>query len=295
MKSKTAIGIVLVGLFAGCTKSSTGPGSDINLVNRYPTGVGSTWSYHHTSTFDNFRPSFPGATYTPDSIVGTVTVTVTKPVRLASGSGVPGDSITTFEFQQTEQTTLPPSVNMVGYQYFNSDSIGLHLHGYRGGGGLAGPRAVPEGAQLVINGVHFRSVRELIDAVLLPTEGSNIDSIVREIPPLLTLQFPLILGNSWIFRETGHPWGIRKTVLSDTELTLSGTSYHCYIVRWIYDMDNNGVPDQNIWIDDYIAEEGLLRRTINVKDVTIATSENPEGIGLIDSRSDYIGTGVIIR
>ena len=295
MRILTSVGIVLVILLAGCTKSSTGPGSGIDLVTGYPTGVGSTWSYQHTNTMDNFRPSYPGATYTPDTSVGIITVTVTKSVRLASGSGVAGDSSTTFEFQQTEHLMPPISVASVGYQYFASDSKGLYLHGYRGGGGLSLPRAVPDGPQLVINGIHFRSVRELIDAILLPPESPNADSIVRQIPPLLTLQFPLIIGDSWIYRRTGNPWGIEKRVLSDTALAVSGASYHCYVVRWIFDMDNNGVPDQNIWIDDFIAQEGLLRRTITVKDITIATSENPEGIGVIDSRSDYIGTGVIIR
>jgi hypothetical protein len=42
----------------------------------------------------------------------------------------------------------------------------------------------------------------------------------------------------------------------------------------------------NILLLDYVAEIGLIKRSIRIKDITITGSEGPEGIGYFDSKDE---------
>jgi hypothetical protein len=74
------------------------------------------------------------------------------------------------------------------------------------------------------------------------------------------------------------------------DVAAAGNTYNCFEVQWLYDMDNDGVTDTDLTVIDCIASEGLIQRTIQFSNIVIATSESPEGIGLIDGRQVYLLT-----
>lgn len=277
--------LISVVLF-GCTKDSTGPG--IPAQETYPVAVGDSWTYARTVMLTNFRPKDSTVTYTPDTIFSTASVLVTRELKLPPLSG--GDSITVSEFEKSEYLQGPLQTTYVSYQYFELTPEALLLHGYRSAGSLVGPSAPLRATTVTMNGRAFTSLHELSAFLTAPIQGLISDSLVRENPPARVLQFPLQQGTTWTYRQ--QPWRIGKQVTGETSLSLNGGIYFCSEIRWLYDMNGDGIWDDDIIIVDFVSPEGSIMRRMEVLNLVISNESNPDGIGTADFKDEYVLTSL---
>ncbi len=62
--------------------------------------------------------------------------------------------------------------------------------------------------------------------------------------------------------------------------------FGCFVVRWLEDTDNDGSFNDNLVFYDYIAEEGLIRRSILMANVLVIDEHGNE-LGFIDITDEY--------
>lgn len=104
--------------------------------------------------------------------------------------------------------------------------------------------------------------------------------LIFEDPPLVSLRYPLELGDQWMFRDpasaTGIGWRMDKVVIGFEDVEVSAGVFRCAVVSWLYDTDNDGVWDDDfVRVTEYIADIGLVRRVVAAIDVTVGTYTNP--------------------
>jgi hypothetical protein len=118
-----------------------------------------------------------------------------------------------------------------------------------------------------------------------PIKKNSSDSLYYEDPPIEILKYPLVVGSQWTYR---NEFGMRidRIVIGKKKIELDLGSYECYQIRWLYDYDGDGVWDDDIWMDDYINEEGLIKRELTALDLSLM---NPGGniSGTLDLYSEY--------
>jgi hypothetical protein len=145
-----------------------------------------------------------------------------------------------------------------------------------------------------VDNLSFRSVREVIQFLEEPRLSSEAaNSITREYPPLTSITYPLVTGEQWTFRPQGRPWRIDKRTGAlrwDAQLRL-----WYYEVRWLYDMNGDGVWDENISVVDKISAKGLLARRFDILNVLLTSSSGPEVVGYIDIRDEYTVTSMTVN
>lgn len=282
-------------LDSGCHKSATSPLAGEPAISAYPVVNGMTWQYNYYSAPYDIRMKDTSAPPPLDTVYGVSTVKVIGDTVLRPG-GLPGaDSVRVSAMVESYRQLVPvPSDLSIsnGYQYYSVDQNGMYLHGYRSAGMLSLPKGSPKTFAVRAAGRTFSSMRDLVRTLLGNPFTLADDPISREIPPKLTLRFPLAVGVSWTFRAAGQPFRIDKQVIGEEEYTVSGTSYRCATVRWLYDMDNSGTWSTSISIVDLVSSSGLLKRTIDLKDILVTTSTNPDSGGLLNVREEYSATSV---
>jgi hypothetical protein len=134
----------------------------------------------------------------------------------------------------------------------------------------------------------FRSYRELSQYIqnLVPNYGVSSDSIIFEDPPVRCLEYPLRVGAQWTYREAGNPWHMDKKVLRKRRFEVEAGDFSCFEIRWLYDFDNDGSWDEDIWITDYMSSIGLVDRRIFVGG-SAESDEYGNELGFIDSFDEY--------
>jgi len=170
---------------------------------------------------------------------------------------------------------------------------GLFIIAYQNAGG---PIIFPKKSKyrtIVFKTHNFSSVYEMSYFIrqALPLKKFVSDSIIFEDPPVQTLKYPLIEGSQWTYRHDYDSWRIDKTVVGKREIHLELGLFHCYHIKWLYDMDNDALWDEDIWIDDFLSEEGLIKRKITILGVDIRI-ENGEYFGSCDFFDEFILTGI---
>ena len=295
MKRTLALFLPVLLIMTSCFKDIPGPGGGFFFPAGYPHHVGDSWTYELNGGTYNFRPIDSTVHYTPDTLFAVATVTITGEQALPT-TFLPGDSVSALVFEATEQQMRPVAQTFVSVNYFTLTDTAFLLHGYSGSGGtLITPTAARTIGRVSIAGRSFGCFREMIDALTSNGPSSTTDTIMREVPPLKAIEYPLIAGSQWTFRPSGRPWRIDKQAVGSTSLVVGGTTYQCSIVRWLEDLGNEGTWDADISIVDYIAIEGLLKRSIEVRNVSVSTVTNPDGIGLVDFKREYLATTVNLR
>jgi hypothetical protein len=261
---------ILVCCFVSCSKAP----DDTNDILKYPFNKNAVWNYNETVSFQNFRPSAPGATYHETTYTYTGSVSVL------------GEKF----FHDTIQTIMVAEIsNGFLYRYYEKYYIqkpeGLYLYGYKGGGDLFAPKS-NNFLRYKYKGIEFNGPKEIIDYLETAKSGyfKKGDSIYIEQDPPMVYKYPIEVGTSWNYRKTsgGSPFLINKKVIGKEFLSIHAGMFETYVVQWFYDLDTNGVYDAGIDIKDYVSSKGLIKREIIVKDIYVSNAESPEGIGLID-------------
>jgi hypothetical protein len=118
------------------------------------------------------------------------------------------------------------------------------------------------------------------------------DSLNYESEPVCVLKYPLYLNSQWIYRSA--PWRIEKRVEQSGDISVPAGDFSGYIIRWLYDINNDRVWDDDIYIIDFVAGEGLIQREVFIFDI-IATDEDGHEIARYDFYEKSILTNYYIK
>jgi hypothetical protein len=92
--------------------------------------------------------------------------------------------------------------------------------------------------------------------------------------PQKVLQYPPEVGVQWSYmtpRDNDGGFVIDKAYTDFVEVTVPAGIFECYEVRWLHDINRDGTVDENVDIRDYISEQGLIKRTLVARGVTVST------------------------
>lgn len=93
------------------------------------------------------------------------------------------------------------------------------------------------------------------------------------------MQYPLDLDAQWTYRGDNNPWRMDRTVVERKNVDLDIGTFDCFEIKMLFDMDHDGIWDDDIWITDFINKKGLIQRNI-----TILRMEEANSIGGFTSR-----------
>lgn len=231
---------------------------------KYPLNGGDQWNYHRSFTFYNFSPD---SFYIDLPFLNEFEIIVKN-----EGIESINDSLSAFKIVATEKSEYGTSISV---NYYQNRSDGLYLCAYNnsGGGVLILPKDVQK-YSICYKGYKFKNIIKFINSLTeFPNFNSTIgDSIVIENPHLTVLQYPLGLNSHWIYRNNNNPWRIEKEIIGAEDVFVSPGRFYCYKIQWLYDMDNDNVWDDDIFIYDYVATIGLVRRQLIVKNIVFTNS-----------------------
>ncbi len=290
---RLALSFAMVMIFSGCDEfiASFFGGAQTQPITAYPLHIGNTWQYTRHMQSYNFRPLVPGAIDPHMNYQLEYVVEVTGEQRMQRVPSLSADSITVSEIR--ERDGMQPQTN--SYVYLEQQTNALYRHGYAGATSST-PRPPAAGAtRFLLAGHMFSSLDEMTRLFVDGLVSDHPDTLVRDYPPLTSIKYPLRNGDQWTFRPTGRPWRIDKTTGPMISSRVLGTSVRYHNVRWLYDMNNDGVWDNFISITDQISNKGMLKRTITFKDIVISDESHPEGIGKIDVKDEYVVTLMNVR
>jgi hypothetical protein len=266
-----------------CKDDPGGPGGGSPWLIQYPLEVGRQWDYNRVIIWDNIR-ILDSSSYTPlDTVMFSVCVNTTRTLMLPSDTTGSGDSVLVTEFRTVSGEPLSPE----SFDYYEQSAGALLLHGYIGAS-VTTPRYASWDLSCSLNGINFSSIHELTDFLLgrRDTEGE----ITREFPPLTALAYPLIPENSWTYRSEQNPFRLDKVVLSVKDSLIDHRLRRVTIIEWLWDLDRNGIWDDNITMKDYFSSQGLFRRVLDIKDILITGSSGPDPIAIADLKDDLAET-----
>jgi hypothetical protein len=275
-----ALIVIVALLVSGCKKDDNPTVSDSGPF-KYPDSIGNQWEYDRTFSTVIIHPDSTEQSHPVDtSVTSTVTMKVIRKDTLRN-------SIEAYLFQEniTENNR-----NIVGETwYVNSDS-GLSIYAYRGAGLLI-PKS-GSGKRFSFNGRYFSSVREITSYVTQETSKTFIpsDTIMYEVPPVVSLKYPLTNNSEWTYRSSGNPWKINKKIVGTEQIEVPAGKFDCFKIVWFFDINNDSQWDENIEYTDYICDKGLIRRTVVYKGITVVDQENPTGYSISDMKDESVLT-----
>lgn len=243
----------------------------------YPMKVGNRWQYHREIAMFNFRPdsghvSFDDTTFLSSSVVEVIRTDLLR------------DSINTFVFREN---LTENGRTFAGETHLNNKADGMYYYAYTGAATVT-PLKASLRPRLLFKGKGFISAGELLRLIEKgrPAVSIQSDSLRFEEPPLRSLIYPLQIGTQWNYRAAGSPWRYDKKVVGKESLKVPAGSFSCMKVQWLIDVSDDGMFDDDIEFFDFIANSGLVRRSILIKDVALTNESSPERIGLIDIKED---------
>lgn len=259
-------------------------GGQLGSVATYPMRVGNRWEYQETVFWHNIRLIDSSYHFGPDTMVSQHIVSVAGREKIERIPGQAGDSIETTIFRATQQGFSESRL------YYTLDGSGLFLHGYSGGS-LIAPRPPGPSLSYVVHGRGFGSIHEAF-ACFVEGRGPFTSSIYREYPPVLPIKLPLMAGSRWTFRPTGQPFRIDKQAGALRHDPVWHTNYHA--VSWRYDINNDGVWDDDISVAERISEKGITWRIFDVRNVILLSAQG-DTIGYFDFRHEFVLTAMDVR
>lgn len=105
-----------------------------------------------------------------------------------------------------------------------------------------------------------------------------VDSIIYYDPPRYVYQYPLKYATLWCYAKIPG-MSFYREVIGTKEMQVEAGIFNCYHIKFRYDTDNDGIWDEDLWIDDYVSKEGLIKRVMTCLDG-----------GYTDSLGNILGT-----
>lgn len=241
-------------------QATTGTRSFTTFSWVYPLAVGNRWDYSdvlYTWTSYLDRPTV----LVPDTVEGHSHVFVSDMDTLF-------DSLPTYDLRAV---LVQDSVEYYSDAWFNNVDDGLFLYAFNGAGSMAVPLKIKPGYTFSLLGQQFNSLGEIVAAIKQPLTfaSASQNDFYLEDTPVKSLQYPLTIGSQWTVRTTGNPWRIDKIVTRQEQIEVPAGQFNAFQIRWLYDLDANGIWDEEITIVDHIADVGLVQRVISVSGVEV--------------------------
>jgi hypothetical protein len=243
----------------------------------YPLETGNRWVYRTEIIRTNFEPQSLEDEFGSSETSSALCEVIGEQILL--------DSVKTMILGTTERTDR---YQYVSHHFYQETDEGLFILAYQNAGAsIIYPKSESK-RRLQFKDIHFTNIHALSNFMqqALPEQKIVSDSLIYENPPVQTLKYPLEPGSQWTYRHDFNPWRIDKTVIGKTVLNLDIGVFECFHIKWLYDWDQNGVWDDDLWIDDYVGVEGLLKRTISFMSVGYV-DESGNMLGTFDSFMDY--------
>jgi len=267
-------------LITSCDRDPVGPGGNGGFI--YPLKVGNQWEYDRTFSTFNFRPDTSNNNQFIDTtITSSVIIKIIKEEPIL-------DSINFFVFQQTLKEN---DSTLISISYYANLDSGLYFYANRSPVFFT-PKASLNN-KVLFKDRYFNNIREITSYVAhaIPKNYFLIDSSIFENPaPLLSLKYPLEIGSQWAYRHPGVPWPIDKKILNYERVKVPAGSFTCFRIQWLFDINQDGVWDDDIIFYDYICKKGLIKRSILYKDLILTGETHPPPLGLIDAKDESILT-----
>ena len=275
MKTSAILIVCVLSLFAApnCTDN---PNNLITTTDTpYPVQLGGSWVYSRTFSTFNVRPDSLRVWLQDTSIASSVVVEITGTATLL-------DSIKVSVFRETLQEG---AFTHVSDHYYATRDSGLYFVAYRGPGNVI-PKGTPK-SRFLFDGIPFNDLKDVTCYImqLPPRFRVFSDSLIYEIPPLLSLKYPLSVGLEWTFRPAGRPWRIDKRVLRRELVQVPAGLYKCFVIQWVYPTQTWG---SSILFLDYVAEIGLVKRSVLFRDMIVAAPDQPGQIGVCDNKDESV-------
>ncbi|MDD4052643.1 MAG: hypothetical protein PHR28_12195 [candidate division Zixibacteria bacterium] len=181
-----------------------------------------------------------------------------------------------------------------GHVYLNNTEDGLYTYDYTIITSVT-PRPVVNqtGTTLTFAGHTFDSSAQLfafLDAGIAFADKD--DPYPPPDPPESTKSYayPLKLGSQWTYRfvtSDGNPWRIDKKVIRREQITVPAGVFDCFVIRWFWDVNNDGQWDGGVEGYDYLAPQGLIKREFYAGKVGVTTYDHPDGTDYYDFYDGY--------
>ena len=262
-------------LFLACNDSPTAP----DVIPMYPLIKGMTWKYDIRIHTENFRPIDSTFMFTHINQHYTEQVRVADTVRLR-------DSLLTWKFTGTTTDSISYTQNFE--QYYLASGNELLDVAYRGLGMCYPKRSTP--MTYHFRGRSFASpaaIMAFVEESLPASAETDSLGLYYFTPPLKTLSYPLVTGNRWMYRA--FEVVTAKEVTGFTAVETPAGSFTTAQVRWLMNYHPDGSYDTAWVVIDAVAPQGLINRTIILKDVYV-TYDDPTPRGLIDMYDERVLT-----
>ncbi|MEA3500994.1 MAG: hypothetical protein U9R41_08280 [Candidatus Marinimicrobia bacterium] len=282
--------IILLGVFLLSIYSCFGPEDENNESFEYPLSIGNTWEYTHSWNMYSYSDTaIIQHQYEDTSTFSSgVSVKVTKKVTLENL--VEAIEVVGVDSSITGINSMSTAIN-----YYKNNNDGLFEYAYKSGGSIILLKKQSEGS-IVFKGLKFKNYKQLSDFIqqAIPNQRVFSDSIIYEDPPLKILQYPIEIGDQWIFRQDNDPWRLDKKVIDKKDVELNVGTFECYEIKWLYDMDHDGEWDDDICVSDLISKQGLIQRIITINGIENTTVSGESG-GYFDSVDSLILTDLNVE
>jgi hypothetical protein len=178
------------------------------------------------------------------------------------------------------------------YAYYANEEDGLVKYAYRNSPGSVLPKS-KNGIRFRYKGNYYNSIEELIlrpeDKMYLPK--NTLDSIIYLLPPRTIYKYPLDIGQEWSYSP--YPiLTINKEVTGMAAVVTSEGVYACYKIRWKFDYDFNGIPDEDNIYYEYVCSQGMIKKENTIKNITVTSQQSPDSIGHVDINNEIVLTGI---
>lgn len=235
---------ILLGLMmVSCSEDSCTLNCNGDL--RFPMRVGYSWQYSGEERISNFRPDSDSITEVPLDTVRKWDLTIT-----ISGSDTLDDGTVVYAFHEVQSSG--DSLIAESYQYYGNKADGLYHYSN-----------LSVGYSLLL----FKSTLGAI------SETSQADFARK------SLEYPLREGLQWEYTngfDYGPAGAIYKRVIGIGEQTVPAGKFECYAIDWIW--ENLPKTQQT----EYLADDGLIRTRMVIRDVIYTSYSHFEGIGIVD-------------
>jgi hypothetical protein len=271
---------------ASCTRATDAPPQFT-----YPLDVGNRWEYNY---------SFAVRDQSTNVVVRNASArTAVEVIRIESLPNVQNAAVLT---DQEISSPLNIVIPVTGLSYFKNEADGLYFYGYRGYGSSAMPSRANDDAlpfKLAFKGREFSSfnaLRLFVEQSYVPASPAGIADTTRplflENPPAKSLSYPTDASTQWVMRAS--LLRIEKKYVGNEQITVPAGIFNCRKVDWFHDRDGGGNFDEDIKIIDYIAPEGLIRRTTVMKNINGRDAQGND-LGKFSTTSEYVLTSVRVR
>ena len=256
----------VLNLFSSCSDYSQNGNNIVYDENfKYPYSLNSFWYYSTKNAVINIRPDSLRQIYNGDTATGygfssfiNDSVIENKNVRILKN-----------------EYSLDGHSSVVREYYEQTDSGLIRLASLSNGSNLSPFRGK---YRYYINGNFFNTLNEIsfrVNNDLL----SNDSTVILDNPPVKTIKYPLEINSEWELINNGFV-RINKKYIGFELINILGKNFYCMKISRSYYFSGS-IPDENFITTDYFSSEGIVRRDLLIKNISVL-NELGNLLGYID-------------